>query len=104
MNQRIVQRPSRASYAVLLFSIGLACSNVALPLTMIDAGFSGRRIGVLTAVSAVAQLASRPSVPWVAARVPDRALVGVAAITLACSCLTVAASRSMLAFEVAELA
>ncbi len=99
-----MKRPGRESWAVLLFSVGLACSNVALPLTMIDAGFSGRRIGVLTAVSAVAQLAARPSVPWIAARLPDRALVGLAALTLACACLTVAASRSLLAFEIAELA
>lgn len=75
---------------------------MALPLLALAAGYGGAAIGVLTAVSAAAQMAVRSTLGWMLSRVPDRTLVVVAALLLAVSCGLVAVSAAIVPFAVAE--
>lgn len=48
-----------ASATIVAFSFALGVSNVALPLVALEAGYGVSDIGVLTAMSALAQLVVR---------------------------------------------
>jgi MFS family permease len=89
--------------AVVLFSFGLGVSSLALPLLAAAAGYDLREIGLITAISAGAQLAIRPSVPWLSRRVADRTIVAAAAAMLALSCALAAASTAPAVLAAAAL-
>jgi MFS family permease len=76
---------------------------VALPLLAISAGYSGVEIGVLTAVSAAAQMTTRMVLGPVMRVVPDWTLIAAAGLMLAASNAIVAISAAVVPFVVAEL-
>jgi MFS family permease len=92
-----------SAIAIVQFSFGLGVANVALPLLALAAGYTAAQIGVLTAVSAVSQLAGRTTVPALTRRFSDRALVTTATALLATSCGLVALSAAPLPFTIAEV-
>ncbi|MGH3663978.1 MAG: MFS transporter [Micromonosporaceae bacterium] len=101
------RRPSRDTLAsaggAALFSLSLGLASVALPLLALRAGYSGIEVGVLTAVSAVAQVAVRMVLGPVMRSVSDWVLIAAAGVLLAASNLAVVASAAVIPFVVAEL-
>lgn len=101
------RRPPRdivvSSSAALVFSLSLATTLVALPLLALRAGYGAAAVGVLTAVSALAQTSFRLVLGWVMRRVSDWTLVVAAAVLLAASNATVVASAAIVPFVVAEV-
>ena len=93
-----------SSGTIVAFSFALAVSNVALPLAALEAGYGPSEIGLLTAVSAVAQLLVRMTIARVAQRFPDRTLVGAACGFLVVSCGLLVVSTAPAAFVAAQLA
>jgi Major Facilitator Superfamily len=67
------------------------------------AGYSPAQVGLLTGVSAVAQLLVRATIPALSRRFADRSLVSASAGLIAASCATVAVSTAVVPFVVAEL-
>jgi MFS family permease len=86
-----------------LFSCSLGIASVALPLLALRAGYSAAEVGVLTAVSAIAQMATRGVLGAVMRRVGDWVLVVGAALTLALSCGLAALSPELIPFTLAQL-
>lgn len=92
-----------AGVAVLGFAIALASTTVVYPLLALDAGFSATAIGLFTSVSAAAQLIARLGLPWLLSRMPDRSIIGLAAMLMAVSGAVLLASVSTPAFVVAQV-
>jgi MFS family permease len=78
-------------------------SNLAFPLAALAAGYDATQIGLLTAVSAIAQLLVRTTIPAMGRRFPDRTLVSAASGLLAVSCAVVVASTAPVPFVAGEL-
>ena len=87
----------------LIYSTALAMEAVVMPLLALRAGYSKPAIGILTALSAVTQLASRLGGAPAMRRIPDRTLVWVSCSALAGSALLLAWSARPAVFVVAEL-
>jgi MFS family permease len=85
------------------FSFSLGGAGVALPLVALAAGYGGAAVGVLTALSAVAQMGIRSTLGLALSRFPDRLLVVAAAALLAASNALVAVSAAVVPFALAEL-
>ena len=100
-------QPTRDALAsassITLFSFGLGVSNLAFPLAALGAGYGAAQIGVLTAVSAVAQLLVRTTIPALGRRFADRTMVSAAAALLAASCAVVVISTAAVPFVIGEL-
>lgn len=86
-----------------MFAFALGVATVALPLIALDAGYSGGQVGVLTACSAISQMAARTVLGRVMRHVADRSLVTVAACLLALSTGALTLSTALVPFVVAEL-
>ena len=86
------------------FSFALGLSAVALPLLALAEGYSSVQIGVLTAISAAAQLVMRLGIGALMRRYPDWVLVLLAALLLASSTAIVAISAALVPFLLCELA
>jgi MFS family permease len=86
------------------FSLALSISSVALPLLALSAGYSSIQVGVLTALSAVAQLLIRLVIGALMRRYPDWLLVLLAALLLATSTAIVSVSSALVPFVLCELA
>jgi MFS family permease len=86
-----------------LFSFALGVGGVVLPLLALSAGYSYGEIGVLTAISGVAQLASRGVVPALGRYLSDRVVVSASGVFMALSCLLIALSAGWVAFIVCQL-
>jgi MFS family permease len=86
------------------FSFALGLSAVALPLLALAEGYSSVQIGVLTAISAAAQLVMRLGVGTLMRRYPDWVLVLLAALLLALSTAIVAISAALVPFVLCQLA
>ncbi|HET8614277.1 MAG TPA: MFS transporter [Actinomycetales bacterium] len=86
------------------FSLALSISSVALPLLALSAGYSSIEVGVLTALSAVAQLGIRLVIGALMRRYPDWLLVLLAALLLATSTAIVSVSAALVPFVLCELA
>lgn len=103
----LARRPSRDTIAAAggaaVFSLSLGLSTVALPLLAIAAGYSGVEIGVLTAVSAAAQMATRLVLGPAMRVFPDWTLIASAALLLAASNALLVISAALVPFVVAEL-
>jgi MFS family permease len=99
-----VTRDTAASAAgALVFSLALAVASVALPLLALDAGYSNPEIGLLTAASAISQMAVRAVLGATMRRLPDWTLITAAALLLAASSGLVAVSAAVVPFVAAEL-
>lgn len=85
------------------FSFSLGAASVGLPLLALHAGYSGAAIGVLTALSAAAQLGTRAMLGYALSRYPDRMLVVAAALLIAVSSALVVFSDRLVPFAIAEL-
>ncbi|MEU6134625.1 MFS transporter [Nocardioides sp. NPDC047086] len=92
-----------AAGGAALFSCALGLASVALPLLAIEAGYDAVQIGVLTAVSAIAQMVSRLGLGVVMRVLPDWTLVAGATVVLAASNAMVAVSAAVVPFVVAQL-
>jgi MFS family permease len=86
----------------VIFSTAQGLSAVALPLLALQAGYSAALIGVLTAFSAVAQLACRPFLGHVMRVVPDWTLLLCAAVCLTASNGLAASSAALVPFVFAQ--
>ena len=99
--------PSRDAIAAAggaaLFSCALGLASVALPLLAIEAGYGAVEIGLLTAVSAIAQMISRLGLGVVMRVLPDWTLVAGATVTLAASNAMVAMDAAVVPFVLAQL-
>lgn len=99
--------PSRDTIAATggaaLFSCSLGLASVALPLLAIEAGYSAVEIGVLTAVSAIAQMTARLGLGVVMRVLPDWTLVAAATLVLGLSNGIVAVDTALVPFVVAQL-
>ncbi len=104
---RTARRPVRdavaacAASAIYSFALGLA--SVAVPLLAVAAGYSAVEIGVLTAVSAIAQMTSRLGLGRVMRVFPDWVLVAAATAMLAASCAVAALSAAVVPMVAAQL-
>lgn len=87
----------------MTYSFALGVATVALPLIALDAGYSGVQVGVLTACSALAQMATRTVLGRVMRHVADRSLVTFAACLLALSTGALSLSTALVPFVVAQL-
>lgn len=85
------------------YSFALGIASVALPLQAVFAGYGAVEVGVLSAVSAITQLAGRAFLGRVMRRVPDWVIVAFACLVLALSCLVVVVSSAVVPFVVAQL-
>ncbi|NUS52717.1 MAG: MFS transporter, partial [Nocardioidaceae bacterium] len=99
-------RPSRdlaaAAAGGFVFSVALGLASVVLPLLAVRSGYSGVAIGLLTALSAVTQMASRMVLGPVMRVFPDWTLVLGACVTLALSSAAVAVSTALVPFALAQ--
>ncbi|MPZ82099.1 MAG: MFS transporter [Actinophytocola sp.] len=100
-------RPSRDQAAsaggAALFSCSLGIASVALPLLALRTGYSAAEVGILTAVSAIAQMATRLVLGAVMRRIGDWVLIVGAGLTLGLSSGVVAISAAVVPFTIAEL-
>lgn len=101
------RRPPRDTIAsaggAAVFSCSLGIASVALPLLALRSGYSPAEVGVLTAISAIAQMATRLVLGAAMRLVGDWVLVVAAAGCLCLSNGLVAASAALLPFALAEL-
>lgn len=81
----------------------MGVASVAMPLLALEAGYSSVEIGLLTAVSAVSQMATRFLLGPAMRIVADWTLVAAACVMLAASNVVVALSAAVVPFVLAEL-
>jgi MFS family permease len=99
--------PSRdanaSAAATAAFSLSLGMTTVALPLLALRAGYSHTEIGVLTALSALSQMATRLVLGAVMRHYADWTLIVGAGLVLALSNAAVALSAALVPFVLAQL-
>jgi MFS family permease len=99
-------RPSRdltaAALGGFVFSVALGLASVVLPLLAVRSGYSGVEVGLLTALSAVTQMASRMVLGPVMRVFPDWTLILGACVSLSVSCAVVAVSAAVVPFVLAQ--
>jgi MFS family permease len=89
--------------STFLFSLSLAMASVALPLVAVDAGYHASEVGVLVALSALAQIVMRWCLGGVMRRVSDTWIVTAAAVSLGISNSLVVASTALVPMVAASL-
>lgn len=89
--------------AAVLFSCSLGTAVVALPLQMLAVGYSAAEVGLLVALSAVAQMLARLGMGAWMRRLPDWTFVLSAGALLAASNAVAALTGSLFAFVLAHL-
>jgi MFS family permease len=87
----------------VIFSFALGIATVAVPLLALRAGYSAAEIGAVTAVSAVAQMATRLSLGPAMRRWPDWTLITAAGVLLTASSGLMALSAAVVPLVVANL-
>lgn len=87
----------------LAYGVSLGAGTLILPLVALDAGYSQADVGLLTAASAVAQIAVRLVLGAAMRRFPDRALVTAAGALLLMSFVVIGLSDALAPFLMAEL-
>ncbi len=88
----------------MLFAVGLGLASVALPLLALEVGYSGPEVGLLVALSALAQMTSRLFMGAWMRRLPDKTFVVAAALLLALSNLLPVLTTALVPFALAHLA
>lgn len=88
---------------VAAFSLGLGVATVAVPLLALGAGYDAAAVGILVAVSATCQFATRLTLPWLFGRFPDRTLIVLASLAMTASFSLLVASTALPAFVAAQL-
>lgn len=92
-----------AAIAALAFSLAMGTQSVLLPLLALATGYSKPDVGILTAISAIAQLFTRILSATAMRRFSDKTLVVLSGIVLAISSTSVALSSFVVVFVIAEL-
>lgn len=103
MHSPVPRDAAASASAIVFFSFSLGISNLALPLLALKSGYSNVEVGLLTSLSALAQLLVRTSVPLVSRLLPDRHLVSGACGLLMGSCALLLLGTIPLLFAAAEL-
>lgn len=88
---------------VAAFSLGLGIATVAVPLLALGAGYDAAAVGLLVAVSATCQFATRLALPWLLGRFPDRTLIVLASLAMTASFALLVVSTAVPVFIVAQL-
>lgn len=94
--------PAAATCATI-YSFALGVASVALPLIALKAGYTGEQVGVLTACSAITQMAIRTVLGRAMRYVADRSLIMVASCLLALSTGVLMLSVALVPFLIVEL-
>lgn len=101
------RRPTRdtvaAASGAVVFSCALGMASVALPLLALRSGFSSAQVGVLVALSALAQMGSRLGMGAWMRRYPDWTFVLAAGALLAASNTIAVVTTALAPFVVAHL-
>lgn len=92
-----------ALFSVAGFSFSLGASGLVLPLLAVAAGYDLAAVGLLTAISAVSQLAVRLWLPWLLTRVSDRNLIIAANLMMVASFAVLLATAALPVFVLAQL-
>jgi MFS family permease len=92
-----------AGLGSMLYSFALGVGSVALPLIALDSGYSGIEVGILTAVSALAQMSARTVLGRAMRLIADRHLVLGAALLLAVSTALLLVSTHVVVFVLVQL-
>ncbi|MGH9114393.1 MAG: MFS transporter [Acidimicrobiales bacterium] len=87
----------------MVYSGALAMQVLLMPLVALASGYSKPAVGVLTAISAVAQIVIRLASAPAMRRIPDRVLVWASGVVLALSSAILAWSAILWVFVAAEL-
>jgi MFS family permease len=83
--------------ASAIFSVSLGMLGVGIPLLALHAGYNAAQVGLLVALSAIAQLVTRSVMGMMMRKLPEKIFAIVAALLIALSCGLIAASLSLLA-------
>jgi MFS family permease len=84
------------------YSLALGLATVAIPLMAVEAGYSGTEIGVLTALSALVQMATRVCMGAAMRRLPDWTFITMATVLMTGSCGLLTISTAYVPFIVAQ--
>ena len=90
--------------ASAIFSVSLGMLGVGIPLLALHAGYNAAQVGLLVALSAIAQLVTRSVMGMMMRKLPEKIFAIVAALLIALSCGLIAASLSLLAFLASQVA
>ena len=86
------------------FALALGIATVAVPLVALDAGYAPATVGLLAAIAAASQLATRVTLPWLLGRFPDRLLIGLADLLMLAGFGLLLVSRDLPIFVAAQVA
>lgn len=92
-----------SAVANVLFSYSLGTLSVVVPLLAVGIGYSASQIGLLVAVAAVAQIATRLCMGALVRVCADKWLLLAAAVMIAGSCALITLSDALLIFTLAQL-
>lgn len=95
--------PTASVASALAFSMGLGVASVALPLLALEAGYSVVQVGILVALSALAQMLARIGMGAWMNRFPDWTFILAAAVLLAVSNAAAALTTALVPFVVSHL-
>jgi MFS family permease len=87
----------------VVFAVALGIATVAVPLLMVQADYSAPEIGLLVALSAVAQMGTRMFMGPMMRQLADKMFVIMAAGALVASCVVLILSTSWLVLAVSQL-
>ncbi|GAB3692496.1 MFS transporter [Nocardiopsis oceani] len=89
--------------SVALFSLSHAIAGIAVPLLMVRAGYEVAEVGIVIAMAAVAQMATRLSLGALMRRLPDKVFVVASGALISISCGIVVVSSGWAAVIVSQL-
>jgi MFS family permease len=92
-----------SAVAVAFFSLSLALAGVAVPILILEAGYSVSEVGFFIALSGVAQIAARIRIGALMRRLPDKHLVGLAGVLMGLGSGLLAASAALVSILVSQL-
>jgi Major Facilitator Superfamily len=85
------------------FAIALGVATITIPLLALAAGYDTPAVGLLVATSAVSQLATRFTLPWLLGRFSDRVLIRVAGLIMLTGFAILLVTTVLPAFIAAQL-
>jgi MFS family permease len=89
--------------ATVVFGFSLGVSMICLPLVAVTAGYSAAQIGVLTALAAIGQLATRLLLGPLMRRFTDRLIVQAGAVLLLASAVILIGSSALVVLAASQL-
>lgn len=86
------------------FALALGIATVAIPLVALAVGYDAATVGLLAAVAAGAQLATRFTLPWLLGRFADRRLIALADVLMLAGFVLLLLSTALPVFIAAQIA